>query len=154
MELVKNIFFNTDKIVENSEVKLTYAGHLFQNGSEGVFVHYGFGPNWENAQDVEMTKTELGYQANISIPSGEQLNLCFKNSYGEWDNNFGSNYEFKIERHEIEQGNSPETERTTEEAPIVVYKTPSWGDLFKKTFANIINYFSKLFGKNTQNVKN
>ena len=29
MELVKNIFFNTDKIVENTEIKITYAGYLF-----------------------------------------------------------------------------------------------------------------------------
>lgn len=31
MELVKNIFFNTDKLVENSTVKISYAGKLFQN---------------------------------------------------------------------------------------------------------------------------
>ena len=30
MELVKNIFFNTDKLVENSNVKISYTGDLFQ----------------------------------------------------------------------------------------------------------------------------
>ena len=29
MELVKNIFFNTDKLVENAKVKISYTGHLF-----------------------------------------------------------------------------------------------------------------------------
>ena len=46
MELFRNIFFNTDKVVENTDVKVTYAGNLFQNGSEDVTVHYGFGENW------------------------------------------------------------------------------------------------------------
>ena len=36
MELFRNIFFNTDKVVENTNVKVTYAGKLFQNGG-GVF---------------------------------------------------------------------------------------------------------------------
>ena len=34
MELVKNIFFNTDKLVENSCVKISYTGKLFQENSE------------------------------------------------------------------------------------------------------------------------
>ena len=32
MELVKNIFFNTDKLIENSTVKISYTGKLFQEG--------------------------------------------------------------------------------------------------------------------------
>ena len=29
MELTKNIFFNTDKLVENSTVKISYTGKFF-----------------------------------------------------------------------------------------------------------------------------
>ena len=47
MELTKNIFFNTDKLVENSKVKISYTGELFQNSSEEVSIHYGFGLNWD-----------------------------------------------------------------------------------------------------------
>ena len=36
MELVKNIFFNTDKLVENSKVKISYTGKFFQDASEEV----------------------------------------------------------------------------------------------------------------------
>ncbi len=43
MELTKNIFFNTDKLVENSKVKISYTGKFFQNNSEKVSIHYGFG---------------------------------------------------------------------------------------------------------------
>ena len=31
MELAKNIFFNTDKLVGNTTVKVSYTGNLFQN---------------------------------------------------------------------------------------------------------------------------
>lgn len=41
MELVKNVFFNTDKLVQNSTVKISYTGELFQDNSEDVYIHYG-----------------------------------------------------------------------------------------------------------------
>ena len=50
MELVKNVFFNTDKLVENTKVKISYVGVLFQGNSEEVYIHYGFGPNWNNVR--------------------------------------------------------------------------------------------------------
>ena len=34
MELVKNIFFNTDKLVANTTVKISYTGKLFQENAE------------------------------------------------------------------------------------------------------------------------
>ena len=102
MELVKNIFFNTDKLVENSKVKISYTGTFFQNDCEKVFFHYGFGENWDNVQDILMEKTELGFQAEIELGNGETFNFCFFNQDGEWDNNFGNNYIFKIEKQPVE----------------------------------------------------
>ena len=43
MELVKNIFFNTDKLTQNSTVKISYTGKFFQDNSEEVYIHYGYG---------------------------------------------------------------------------------------------------------------
>ena len=34
MELLKNIFFNTDKLTQNSTVKISYTGKFFQDQSE------------------------------------------------------------------------------------------------------------------------
>ena len=98
MELTKNIFFNTDKLVENSNVKISYTGKLFQDGGEEVFIHYGFGTNWDNVNEVQMEKTELGFQAEIQLAEGESFNLCFRNSNDEWDNNDGQNYIFPLEK--------------------------------------------------------
>ena len=93
MELVKNIFFNTDKLVENTKVKISYTGVLFQANSEEVFLHFGFGENWE--------QTELGFQAEIELVESPLLNFCFKNENDEWDNNNNQNYIFPIEKIEL-----------------------------------------------------
>ena len=98
MELTKNIFFNTDKLVENSTVKISYTGKLFQEASEEVSIHYGFGINWDNINDIKMEKTELGFQAEINLGEGNTFNFCFNNGNGCWDNNNGQNYIFPLEK--------------------------------------------------------
>ena len=102
MELIKNIFFNTDKLVENSKIKISYTGTFFQDASKEVFFHYGFGNNWDNVQDVKMEKTELGFQTEVELCSSETLDFCFFNEKGEWDNNSGNNYIFPIEKKPVE----------------------------------------------------
>ncbi len=103
MELTKNIFFNTDKLVENTKVKISYTGDLFQNASDEVSIHYGFGLNWDNVNDIEMEKTDLGFQAEIELLEGDSFNFCFKNENDVWDNNDGENYIFPLEKvqHEL-----------------------------------------------------
>ena len=98
MELTKNIFFNTDKLVENSKVKISYIGNLFQDASSEVFIHYGFGLNWDNVNDIKMEKTDLGFQAEIELGEGDTFNFCFRNENNIWDNNNGQNYIFPLEK--------------------------------------------------------
>ena len=49
-----------------------------------------------------MEKTELGFQTEIELGSGNTFNFCFFNQDGEWDNNFGNNYTFQIEKAPVE----------------------------------------------------
>ena len=100
MELVKNIFFNTDRLTANNKVKISYTGKFFQDNSTNVFIHYGFGNDWEGLVDAEMTKTELGYQIEIQLLDKDTFNFCLKNEKEEWDNNDGNNYVFDIEHAE------------------------------------------------------
>ena len=85
MELTKNIFFNTDKLVENSKVKISYIGKLYQDASTEVSIHYGFGINWDNVNDIQMVKTDLGFQAEIDLLEGDTFNN-------------GQNYVFPLEK--------------------------------------------------------
>lgn len=100
MELVKNIFFNTDKLTSNTKVKISYTGKFFQDDSEKVTIHYGFGNTWENLTELPMQKTDLGFQIEIELLDYTTFNFCLKNEKNEWDNNFGSNYIFAIEHPE------------------------------------------------------
>lgn len=102
MELIKNIFFNTDKLTPNSEVKISYTGKFFQDDSEEVYMHYGFGNNWDNVNDIKMEKSDLGYQATITLLESDSFSFCFKNNDNNWDNNDGNNYIFPIEHIETD----------------------------------------------------
>ena len=66
MELVKNIFFNTDRLTANSTVKISYTGKFFQDGSKEVSIRYGFGNEWENQTEADMVKTDLGFQIEVN----------------------------------------------------------------------------------------
>ena len=101
MELVKNIFFNTDRLTPNTNVKISYIGKFFQDESKQVYIHYGFGNDWENIVEAEMTKSELGYQIEIDLIDKPTFNFCCKNENGEWDNNDGDNYIFTLEKPEL-----------------------------------------------------
>ena len=98
MELIKDIYFNTDKLVEDTTVKVSYTGKFYQGNNEKVYLHYGYGKDWNNVNEIEMAKTDLGYQAELNLSGNDTLNFCFKNQNNEWDNNFGKNYIFDIEK--------------------------------------------------------
>ncbi len=151
MELVKNIFFNTDRIVEGSKLKISYVGYLFQNSSEKVYLHYGFGLNWDNVSEIEMEKTELGFQCEIDILAGETLNLCFKNNANVWDNNFGQNFVFPIEEKQ-EQEESETSLVLAEENGMQIHKglrkAYIWSKKIKLAVYKIIKYFPKIISGN------
>lgn len=147
MELVKNIFFNTDKLIENSTVKISYTGKFFQDGCEKVYAHYGFGNEWNNVNEIEMEKTELGFQSEIKLCEGETFNLCFNNGNGEWDNNDNQNYIFQMEK--------PSTELVVlEDEPTAIgtarplRKSYIWSKKIRLAVYKIITYLPKIISGN------
>ena len=145
MELVKNIFFNTDKLVENSKVKISYAGKLFQDGCEEVFIHYGFGTNWDNLNEIKMEKTELGFQAEIELISSETFNFCLRSAENEWDNNDGKNYIFPIEKVELAL---VVKEKSFLDAPRKLRKSYIWSKKVRLAVYKIITYLPRLISGN------
>ncbi len=145
MELVKNIFFNTDKLVENSDIKISYAGKLFQNSSEEVYLHYGFGINWDNLGELKMEKTELGFQTTLNLKEASTLNFCFRNNNNEWDNNDGNNYIFPIEKLEL---SLVPTENSFLDTPRKLRKTYLWSKKIRLSIYKIITYIPKLISGN------
>ena len=146
MELVKNIFFNTDKLVENTKVKISYTGKFFEENAEAVFLHYGYGLQWDNVSEVEMTKTELGFQAEIELLSSDSLNLCFRTSNDEWDNNNTENYSFPIEKVEVSL--VPQNVGFQMDAPRKLRKSYIWSKKIRLAVYKIIHYLPKIISGN------
>ena len=147
MELTKNIFFNTDKLIENTKVKISYTGKFFQDASEEVFIHYGFGINWDNVNDIKMEKTELGFQAEIQLGEGDSFNFCFKNGNDEWDNNNGQNYIFPIEKVQAELL-VLEDEPLSLGSPKKLRRSYLWSKKIRLAIYKIITYLPKLISGN------
>ena len=150
MELMKNIFFNTDKLIENTTVKISYTGKFFQDGCEDVFIHYGFGLNWDALNEIQMEKTELGFQAELTLGCGDTFNFCFKNGSGDWDNNDGQNYVFELEKPQTdllvleEETSSIGTARK-------LRKSYLWSKKLRLAVYKIITYLPKLISGNYKN---
>ena len=145
MELVKNIFFNTDKLIQGTTVKISYTGKFFQDDSEKVYLHYGFDNEWKDINEVEMEKTDLGYQVEIELPEYDSFNFCLKNSNDIWDNNDGQNYSFIIEKNEtalvVKEENGIDTRRHLRKSYI-------WSKKIRLAIYKMLVYVPKLISGN------
>jgi len=146
MELLKNIFFNTDKLVQNSTVKISYTGKFFEDNSEEVFIHYGFGENWDNLSEIKMEKTELGFQTEIVLLGGSTFNFCFRNGTNEWDNNNYQNYVFELETPCMDLIVSDNVYGI--DRPNRLRKSYIWSKKIKIAVYKIIRYIPKLISGN------
>lgn len=147
MELTKNIFFNTDKLVENSTIKISYTGKLFQDQAESVYIHYGFGLQWDNVSDIKMDKTELGFQAEIYLEESDSFNFCFNDGNGNWDNNDSKNYIFPIEKVQTALV-ATEQENYSLDKHIGLRKSYIWSKKIKLAIYKILTYIPKLVSGN------
>ena len=145
MELVKNIFFNTDKLIQNTNVKISYTGALFQDGSEQVYLHYGFDNEWKELNEIEMEKTDLGYQAEIELPEYDTFNFCFRDSNDVWDNNEGQNYIFDLEKNETALVVKEETGIDTRRH---LRKSYIWSKKIRLAIYKLLVYVPKLISGN------
>ena len=140
MELTKNIFFNTDKLIENTSVKISYTGKFFQDGCEDVFIHYGFGLNWDGLNEVKMERSELGFQAELDLCGKDTFNFCFKNDLNEWDNNDGQNYIFELEKKVVDtQYQENNGCKIIRPRGIVLYGSGKELNIEKQKFLRILN---------------
>lgn len=101
MDFTKDIYINKDTVYEDQEIVLLYKGFLFSNTlTDEVYISYGYGNNWERQSEIKMKPSTFGYLATIKVESGENLQFCFRNNNGQWDNNNYSNYILPIKENE------------------------------------------------------
>ena len=146
MELTKNIFFNTDKLLKNSTVKISYTGLFFENGAEEVYIHYGFGTYWDNLSEIKMEKTELGFQAEINLIDSDSFHFCFRNENNEWDNNNYENYIFPLETQNTDLV-ALDIDSSIDK-PNKLRKSYLWSKKIRLAIYKIITYVPKLISGN------
>ena len=146
MELTKNIFFNTDKLLKNSTVKISYTGLFYENGAEEVYIHYGFGTYWDNLSEIKMEKTELGFQAEINLIDSDSFNFCFRNENNEWDNNNYENYIFPLETQNTDLI-ALDIDSSIDK-PNKLRKSYLWSKKIRLAIYKIITYVPKLISGN------
>ena len=149
MELHKNIFCNTDKLVEGSTVTLRYTGSLCDSVADSdIYIHYGFGPNWENTSELKMIKTDFGYEANVELIGSYVFNCCFRDGNNKWDNNNSQNYCFEIElpfEEEISSNVSDiDNEFASSEETSLQIVNDGWINRLATLFKKIASYVPKI----------
>jgi len=77
-------------------ILLKYDGLLLKSGAENVYAHIGFDSEWNDTYDYMMQRTSDGFEATIPVSKAKILNISFKDSANNWDNNSGNNYTFPI----------------------------------------------------------
>lgn len=101
MDFTKDIYINKDTVYEDSEIVLLYKGFLFSdNLTKDVYISYGYGSNWEKQTEIKMKPSTFGYLATIKIDSNTNLQFCFRDDNGNWDNNNSANYVLPIKENE------------------------------------------------------
>ncbi|NLU42912.1 MAG: hypothetical protein GXX08_12015 [Firmicutes bacterium] len=94
------VFVSPLPITAGDRVTLKYNGLLSRSGATRVFAHVGYGRrNWVGVTDMPMTKEPDGtWTAQIQIDRDQMspLNVCFRDSAHNWDNNYGNNWSFEI----------------------------------------------------------
>ncbi|MEW6661051.1 MAG: carbohydrate-binding protein [Bacillota bacterium] len=85
-------------ITQGEEVSVLYYGLLSQAGADQIYLHTGYGDahNWEDIQTTRMEKTARGWAKTFTVHHDTRLNICFKDSANNWDNNNGLNWSFEI----------------------------------------------------------
>lgn len=84
-------------VAEGDTATITYKGLLYNSGADSVYLHAGYGDRWGKAVDVRMQRTNDGFEARLPVNSKDTLNISFKDSAANWDNNSGRNYSFEVQ---------------------------------------------------------
>lgn len=82
--------------VSDNTATIKYDGLLARCGADDVYTVVGYGSNdhWEEVQTIRMNRFGNSFHADVSTKPGSNVNLAFKDSAENWDNNSGMNYTF------------------------------------------------------------
>ncbi|MBQ9267263.1 MAG: hypothetical protein IJ217_03155 [Clostridia bacterium] len=103
---------------KKQSLQLKYTGCL--DGANSIYLHYGIGENWEDVSECKMRKLKTCYKTEVTIPAGAELKFCFRDTEGNWDNNYGKDYSYNT---------------TTEDTPMNIYSAVEVNPYTPKTLS-------------------
>ena len=92
-----------------------------------------------------MEKTELGFQAEITLDDSDSFNFCFNDGKDGWDNNNHQNYSFTIE--ELPTSLIVQDDTSLDAKP-GLRKAYIWSKKIRIAIYKIITYLPKLISGN------
>lgn len=96
-EYVKQgVLITSDVLIGGTEAAVEYTGLLSESGAEKVYMFWGYEDQWKSPGHIEMVPTSDGFRAVLNVDSNGRLKLAFKDNAGNWDNNAGKNYSFRV----------------------------------------------------------
>jgi hypothetical protein len=78
-------------------IRILYSGILAKNGAKEIYAVIGYGDNlnWENVQEYPMHKLSgKKYELIFPVTRTGDINMAFRDSSNNWDNNSGRNFTF------------------------------------------------------------
>ncbi len=91
------VILKPNVIAKGEDATVLYNGLLYHSGADTIYMHTGFGDNWTLQKDIQMRRTQEGFEAQLPIATCDHLNIVFKDSANNWDNNCSRNYSFEVQ---------------------------------------------------------
>lgn len=107
------------------EVTLLYSGLLAQNGADSIYAHIGYGDNWEGKDFIPMEKDNDVFRVTIKVNLSDKLNIAFKDSVDNWDNNSLQNYSFDVSKKASKSASDSGEKKTTSRVKATAVKADS-----------------------------
>jgi hypothetical protein len=96
MWLNNGVEVSQDPVGVNHDVQVKYAGLLKNDGADYILLHCGV-DGWKNTKDVWMNRDQDGnFAASIKAAAAHEVNICFKDTANNWDNNNGWNWRVRV----------------------------------------------------------
>ncbi|HZK35167.1 MAG TPA: carbohydrate-binding protein [Bacillota bacterium] len=99
-KLSEYLFIDPYPVTGDGEIKILYKGKLTVSRQNKLFVYYGYGRDlvWNYVDQRQMEGSSQGFLATIKVRGNDQLNICFHDDQGHWDNNKGRNWSLIISK--------------------------------------------------------
>lgn len=90
------VIISKTPLKSGDEVTLVYEGLLAKSGADKVYAYVGYGEAWDESGFIPMEGNDGSFRTTFEVIGKDSLNISFKDSADNWDNNSSNNYIYKL----------------------------------------------------------